>query len=248
MNTNYVFSKILENNMEFMKQFSRDKYVDAFKSFCEKYADLFSTISEEYEDAEFKDQYINGLTESLINPVKEEYEEIKKSKRSNYLIDKNLLLVIYVLPAIKDYRGNFTDDLLDSITTNWNNTFNQKIKAGTYEEIDGGFKRKLCYVTTAVCQSLGKDEACKEIRLLKDYRDTYLIAEPDGPELIDAYYDIAPTIVNRINKCNDSDSIYEDIYTDYISPCVNYIEEDNYSDCKILYVKMMHNLKDKYMI
>lgn len=248
MDTIFEFSNILGNNKEFLGLFSRDKYEGGYKEFCEKYSSLFSSISEEYEKSENKDNYIDELTTAFISPVKNEYEGLKKSQRSNYLIDKNLLLVVYILPAINGYHGNFTESLLDSIIKKWNDTFNQRIKAGTYEDINAGFKRKLCYVTTAVCQSLGKDEACKEINLLKNYRDTYLILEPDGAELIEAYYDIAPTIVNRINKCEDSKSIYENIYFNYINPCVNFIENSQYDDCKKLYVKMMHNLKDNYMI
>lgn len=248
MNTINEFSKILESNDEFLGRFSRDKYEAGYSDFFDKYSPLFVEISDEYEREEDKDSYIDSLSSALVSNIKSKYDELKKSQRSNFLIDKNLLLVVYILPAIKGCLRNFSESLLDSLISKWNTTFKQSIKAGTYEDINAGFKRKLCYVTTAVCQSLGKDEACKEIRLLKNYRDTFLISEPDGPELIDSYYDIAPTIVNRINKCNNSESIYEDIYCNYINPCVNYIENNKYNECKDLYVKMMHNLKDNYMI
>ena len=157
-------------------------------------------------------------------------------------------MVIYVLPSINEYECEYKNDLINEIISTWNKTFKQNIKLGTFADINAGFKRKLCYVTTAVCKSLGKNENCEEIRLLKNYRDTYLINESDGKELIDRYYDIAPTIVNRINKCDDSDIIYEQIYKNYISPCINFIEADRMTECKDLYVKMMHNLNDKYMI
>lgn len=248
MDTYNIISTILSENHDFLGHFSRDKYADAFKTFCEKYADFFKSVNTVYNEESDKMAYVDSLADSLIAPIKEEYDKVKKSNKSNYLIDNNLLLVIYLLPAIGSFKGDFSEDLQNSITTKWNAAFNQKIKAGNFEEINSGFKRKLCYVTTAVCQSLGKDDACEEIRLLKDYRDTYLILEPDGKELIETYYDIAPTIVNRINKCENSEAIYRDIYINYIYPCVCFIQSRRLKDCKELYVKMMYNLKSNYMI
>lgn len=244
---NDTFSTLLADNQDYMKQFNRDSYADAFKDFCNKYLSLFTEINDEYNNTDNKEALIDELTSSLINPIASEYSEIKKSKQSTYMIDKNTLLVIYLLPAIDEFRGDFSGALIESIIKKWNETFKQNIKLGTFAEINAGFRRKLCYVTTAVCQSLGKNENCDEIKLLKNYRDTFLISEPDGKELIDTYYDIAPTIVNRINKCSDSEKIYEQIYKNYISPCIGYIEADRLSDCKELYVNMMHNLKTKYM-
>lgn len=248
MNINTDLSILLEDNEAYMKQFTRDAYADAFEEFGKKYTDLYDSIAEEYNNSDDKSGFIKELTQTLIAPVQAEYEGLSRAKRSNYLIDKNTLMVIYILPSINEYKGEYTQELLDVLIAEWNKAFNQKIKLGTFSEINAGFRRKLCYVTTAVCKSLGKSEDCEEIRMLKNYRDTYLTAEPDGPELIDTYYDIAPTIVNRINKCADSDAVYEQIYKNYIYPCISYIESDRLSDCKDLYVKMMHNLKDKYMI
>lgn len=244
---NNKFTTILAENHDFMQQFNRDGYADAFKSFCDKYSSFFTEINDEYNNSDDKKDLIDKLTQSLIAPVVSEYSEIKKSKQSTFMIDKNTLLVIYILPAIDEFRGDFSKELIESIIKKWNETFKQNIKLGTFAEINAGFRRKLCYVTTAVCQSLGKNEDCEEIKLLKNYRDTYLISEPDGRELIDTYYDIAPTIVNRINKCSDSEKIYEQIYKNYISPCIGYIEAERLSDCKELYVNMMHSLKTKYM-
>lgn len=248
MNTNIDLSILLKDNEAYMKRFSRDTYADAFKEYCEKYKDLFFSISEEYDFSTNSEELIKDLSLSLVSYIEEEYNNLKKSKRSNYIIDKNALMVIYVLPCINESNYDFKNELIDSIIALWNKEFNQNIKLGTFAEINAGFKRKLCYVTTAVCNSLGKPEDCEEIRLLKNYRDTYLSNEPDGKELIDKYYDIAPTIVNRINKSEDSGAIYKQIYNNYINPCIRYIESDRMAECKDLYVKMMHNLNDKYMI
>ena len=55
----------------------------------------------------------------------------------------------------------------------------------TYEEICQGFQRKkLCFITTAVCAQSGKPDDCPELAAFRSFRDSYLQSQPDGPRLI----------------------------------------------------------------
>ncbi len=243
------FSAVRLDNEAFMRRFGKDGYADAFHDFLEKHSPLFDEIERSYRDLDDKDGMIKKLAADFVASAKADYDAQKKPKRIGYLIDQNQLMVIYILPAIREYEGTFTDPLITELVDQWNATFTQyQIKAGTFSEINGGFKRKLCYVTTAVCLSLGKQEDCREIRLLKDYRDGFLLSQADGKELIDEYYDIAPTIVNRINKLPDAKDTYHRIYRNYISPCIDLIDQERLDECKNLYVSMMQTLKQKYLL
>ncbi len=52
----------------------------------------------------------------------------------------------------------------------------------TYEEICQGFQRKkLCFITTAVCAQSGKPDDCPELAAFRSFRDSYLSPNPMGP-------------------------------------------------------------------
>ena len=249
MNVTEEFPKMLFDHEDALKQFKRDTYEDLFREYLALYRPLFEQIETEYLRAGDGDAYLNDLADSFVLKAKEACDAIpKKSRRTAFVVDHNSVMVIYVMPAIQEYHMTCSGPLLDALLTKWNAAFPQyQMRAGTFSDINSGFRRKLCYVTTAVCSSLGKDEDCYELRLLKDYRDGYLSEQPDGEELIREYYDIAPTIVNRINRSEQAREVYEQIYTDYIRPCISLIEEKKEEQCKEMYVQMMRVLQNKYL-
>lgn len=104
-----------------------------------------------------------------------------------------------------------------------------------------------CFITTAVCYSFGKNDDCYELNLFRDYRDNWLIHQPDGMNLIKKYYDIAPVIVSAINDCSDSKSIYFKIWNDFLYPCILFIEKNRFEECKNLYILMVKKLEEKYL-
>ncbi len=104
-----------------------------------------------------------------------------------------------------------------------------------------------CFITTAVCLSKGKTDDCEELTLLRKFRDEWLKKQPDGPELVKMYYEVAPAIVESINKESDRKEIFEDIYMEYIVPCIRFIKEENYEMCKGVYVSMVAGLRRDYL-
>lgn len=100
-----------------------------------------------------------------------------------------------------------------------------------------------CYVTTAICESLGKEADCYELRLLKDYRDQYMESDPERKEMVDEYYDIAPTIVKRMDRCDNRKELYQDLYDRYLMPCIHEIEDKKYEECCDRYQDMVMELK-----
>ena len=103
-----------------------------------------------------------------------------------------------------------------------------------------------CFITTATCGSLGKPDDCYELKSFRSFRDNWLKFQPDGVELISEYYRIAPKIVERINKQESCLSLYKEIWNNYLEPCLKYIEKNELLKCKMLYIKMVEELKGKY--
>lgn len=121
---------------------------------------------------------------------------------------------------------------------------------GDYESISGGFRKKflgLCFITTAVCQELGKPDDCAELTVFRAFRDGYLAAQPDGEALIREYYNIAPGIVTCINTCSDRHASYERIREQYLAPCYEDLLAGRNADCKTRYVQMVRDLEREYL-
>ncbi len=239
---------LLFENEGCLEGFKRDRYDGTFHGFYNKYRPLFDQIDKEYNDTLDKAGYINGVTDAFMAAaIKREEETPKRKRRGNFYIDQNFQMTLYVLPCLIEYNKESTTALLENLTEKWNAHFKQySLKPGSFADINGGFKSRLCYVTTAVCDSLGKGRDCYEINLLKNYRDSYLMETEEGSRLVNEYYDIAPTIVNRINKLEESQDIYKNIYDTYINPCIRLIENGDNEGTKELYVTMTRELQSKY--
>lgn len=104
-------------------------------------------------------------------------------------------------------------------------------------------KSSLCFITTAVCNYFSKPDDCYELTTLRKFRDTWLSAQPDGKELVEEYYAIAPGIVGAIDHSPEKDKIYMHIWNDYIEPCIKLIELGANDTCKKLYIDMVVELK-----
>lgn len=232
-----------------MPYFKRNTYEQAFKKYIDECTPVYSMIDSYVgEDDDVMKERISEIASVFVGYFKSEYDLItKKSGKRTFVTNHNSPLVIYMFPGILEYKAKWSGLLCDEIVSKWNDSFNElTISYGSYENIKSGFKTSICYITTAVCRSLNKADDCEELNLLRFYRDTILSKDNDGEELIKDYYNIAPTIVKRIDKCQDSSSIYSDLYDRYIAKCIEYIKNENYSLCKKTYIDMVLNLKKDY--
>lgn len=127
--------------------------------------------------------------------------------------------------------------------------FKEAAKQG-YENADIAIKNlegSGCYITTAVCESFNKPDDCYELSMFRRFRDEYLRNQDEGSELIQEYYSTAPCIVETINLLNNRKEIYEGIWSNYLMPCLKYIENMELERCKDLYIQMVYDLKEMYL-
>ncbi len=102
-----------------------------------------------------------------------------------------------------------------------------------------------CFITTAVCQTFGKPDDCYELTMFRRFRDMWLSKQPGGKSLISEYYAVAPAIVENIDGSADAEHVYQKIWELYLNPCLHYLENEQYEDCKNLYVDMVTRLKKR---
>jgi hypothetical protein len=87
-------------------------------------------------------------------------------------------------------------------------------------------KQSFCFITTAVCEVLGKADDCEELQTLRRYRNGWLSSHAWGKSLIDNYSIVGPLIVQSIERRSDKEEYCKRLYSDYIAPSVQYVQNE----------------------
>lgn len=241
---------LLEDCSNVMANFTRELYPNAFHSYCKQHSKTLMAVENGYKQVIDKEQFLTNMAEELASAADRMLEtQQKKSAREQCTTNLNMCLVVYTIPAVLELNGESSKPFSEKILSVWKIHFPKtNLRASDFEHINAGFKRKFCYITTAVCETLGKPDDCYELNLFRSYRDNYLLKREDGEKIVYEYYDLAPTIVKHINKQKDSQKIYEDIWDTYLVPCLNMIENGENEACMELYITMVREMQKQYFI
>lgn len=100
-----------------------------------------------------------------------------------------------------------------------------------------------CYLTSACMKYFQEnfDDNCYELTLLRWFRDNFVSKED-----IEHYYEIAPIIVETINKEEQSGIIYDYIYANVVNYCVQQIERGNYDKAYNRYKNSVLTLEEQF--
>lgn len=232
---------------EYAKKFHKKTYESDMDDLKMKHNVLLCKVRDAYEES---DEMLLKVASYVPEYVAGQLAEIpSKRKKDLICLDNNMNMVSYFVPLIGEITSIKTKEFTEKMVEIWNQKMpDNKIGHSTRENIQGGFKKGvLCYITTAVCKSLDKPDNCYELTLLRDYRDDYLLKSDDGMADVKEYYNIAPTIVKRIDRLENASEIYQGIWQEYLSPCVHLIEENKKAECQVLYSDMVHKLEEKYL-
>ncbi len=229
-----------------MQYFKKALYMDFFKKYVFENAGNLALLEQYYENRPDKEA-LEQAAQPLVQRVKTDLSALRGRKKDDLQMDYNLSMVVYVFPALLETNTRSGQAWIDALTAEWKRQFPKtELKSATAKEINAGFKYRFCYITTAVCESQNKPDDCYELELFRSFRDDYLLKCPDGEALVHTYYDVAPTIVKHIGRRADAAQIYEDIWQQYLSPCVRLIEAGRREECAGLYGEMVSDLKDRY--
>lgn len=195
-----LFDKVADKDMEF----SKNVYPDVFGKIYEAYRDIFEAITSVVNEAKDKESIMHEIAEYLPCYAAEKIDmTLPRKKTEPFLVQYNMGLTTYVLPALNYIKTDACSQTAEMLVKSWNKRFSTQIGNTTYEQVYGGFRQRLCYITTAVCKSLGKADDCYELETLRNYRDQYLMEERHGVELVKEYYNTAPTIVKHIDRLEE---------------------------------------------
>lgn len=238
------------NYRGYQKKITRNDFVSTFAEYeagCAAVIELLNTgvCASGGERAAMLAQAAGRMLDDLEQAWRDD------AKNRHLRDDDKIIVAIFFVPLVRKLALPVSEEFAAALQSQWVARYPKSpFYLGDYDSIANGFRKKflgLCFITTAVCQAEGKSDDCEELTAFRAFRDGYLRAQPDGPALIDEYYNIAPGIVRCINLCSDAEASYAAIRAQYLAPCYDDIQNGNLARCKQRYVRMVRELEQKYL-
>ena len=104
-----------------------------------------------------------------------------------------------------------------------------------------------CFLTSACTEARGLPDDCKELIVLRAFRDGYMKELPQGQSEICQYYHMAPGIVDKIHSLANANEIFDKIYTELVLPCVELIQHGDNETAYIKYRDYVQLLHKQYL-
>ena len=170
-----------------------------------------------------------------------------RDKYGNYVNDKGVTIKINTDKNGNDhisFYGGEVDKPHDAVHVNinydkesWTSTTHGPDKSDTRPGSGG------CYLTSACMKYFQEkfDDNCYELTVLRWFRDNFVSKED-----IEHYYEVAPVIVETINKEEKSGIIYDYIYDNIVNYCVEQIEQGNYDKAYNRYKNSVLTLEEQF--
>jgi DNA-directed RNA polymerase subunit RPC12/RpoP len=239
----------LFNQRTKMQNIAQKTYPDLFQKNCKAFRPALEKFDRACRSAANSEEAIDRFAETLLNRFEEVIVEDGIKKPSNpHFYNYAYMLISLFIPTILEYQSDFSEPLVDAFLSKWKVKYPKNpIGKATYEDINSGFRKKWCFITTAVCQTLNKPDDCYELNAFRGFRDNWLAQAEDGKAKIQEYYLFAPLIVQAINASPRKEEVYRGIWKDYLAPCLTDIEQNRQQSCAKLYEKMVKNLELEWL-
>ena len=104
-------------------------------------------------------------------------------------------------------------------------------------------RKTRCFVTTAVCEAAGLPDDCRELRTLRQFRDTWMMTTPERRAKVAEYYAEAPAAVRQIDQRIDRIEVYAELRQAFILPSVELIEYGEFDAAEDRYTAMMTHVR-----
>ncbi len=235
------------------KHINRKEYIPRFQSFEAEHSALLKRIDTLIFAAPMDpSEVIEQVCAKFLNTMEENLKELKEYHtnrgRSNLLFEIKIVLALFLTPLTGKLALRMAEPFCSTLHAQWMKRYpKEPWYPGNYDNIAGGFrKKKLCFITTAVCSHEGKGDDCVELTTLRSFRDGWL-HENGGDALIREYYEIAPTLVTLMDHCDASHICYDEIRTRWIEPCLTALKQGQKELCRDTYVDMVQTLRRRYL-
>ncbi len=234
---------------------TKNEYVPAFETYREGCVPIFESLNAAVVQLGDIKGYAEQAAVRFLDDLQTAWEAsprwTSKHHQEGVRDDAKLIIAIFMVPLVRHLKLEVSEPFAEALQRIWVEQYPKSpFYIGDYEVIASSFRTKrfgLCFITTAVCQAQGLADDCEQLRDFRMFRDGYLRTCPDGAELINEYYDIAPGIVTCIDACGDREARYAAIRDTYLNPCWQDLKQGNMQACKDRYVAMVRDLQKQYL-
>ena len=145
----------------------------------------------------------------------------------------NMLQNLYELTGERDksYLGSFSQEM------------QEKIK----RKLPSNYDKEGCFISTACLEAEGLSDNCLELKILRKFRDDFVLKTEKGEREIEEYYRIAPIIVSKINSNENSQEIYKTLFGSMIESALNFIERGEFPRAYKHYKDSVLRLKEIFV-
>lgn len=245
--------QLFTHHQDLMSKFKENSYEEAFEDYMEAerevvmHVELACNRLPEEEVEERLEKIASALMDAIVECI-EARAGTGRNKKDLVRNDVKMHQVVYLVPMIRELRLDISEEFCDNIIHQWTLRYPKDVYyKGDYHHIITGFRqRKVCYITTAVCDTFGKPDNCYELMRFRQFRDDYLMEQPGGREMVEEYYEVAPAIVANIDMHPEREEIYTGIWNEYLKPCLDDIEAGRNEGCRQRYTEMVRTLEKRY--
>lgn len=108
----------------------------------------------------------------------------------------------------------------------------------------GGLVGDDCFITEATMAGIGVQgpelEQSEPLQVLRWFRDNVMMSSPQGKNLVQQYYLMAPEVVEAVNQRPDAMQVYQAIYGQYLKPAVEAVKAGDYQKALGIYTEMIN--------
>lgn len=112
----------------------------------------------------------------------------------------------------------------------------------------GGYTPSGCYITTIVVNTLGYEDNCTLLNILRDFRDKVLKVSPEYISILMEYDIVGPMISERIQNHPCKMTLCMALMEHYLIPCVDLIKDKKYQKAIAIYTDMVETLKGIFQL
>lgn len=240
------------NYPEHYNKISKREFFTAFDNYEADNAPILQELELCYMQADDPSAFLGTVCTQLLDEVDGAMQASKewkhKSKRSQLMFQYKVVMAVFLTPLVRKMELTVAEPFRTELNRQWMERHpDEKWTPGDYTVLSGGFRKgKFCFVTTAICEFEGKPDDCRELTLLREFRDGWLRQCADGPALIERYYNEAPAVVTCIDCCDEPEKRYAELRRRWLTPCIEALEHGDPARCRALYIDMMHTLQTRY--
>ena len=228
--------------------FRKRLYPDSFLAYYDKLKPSQNSFARAYEASDGdRDRLVADYAWEFGRRILEHYGQPDKK---NTMHTENYVYhyVAFAVPAILYDHRRYSDQLADLLLETWNSRYpRRKLAKASFETINGGFKHKWCYITSAVARSLSLPEGRYALACFRRFRDEWLAKQPQGALAIMEYYLTAPAIVQAIDRSPSRALVYREIWEKHLRHCLSLYEKKHYPQCRRAYEEMVGRLREKWI-